>query len=258
MHGSVTQISTTPVKGLALLHPETVVLDPAGVEHDRRFHLVDLDGRLVNGKAVGVLVQVGATLGAEGTRLELRFPDGAVADGEVALGERVETSFYGQPVPGRIVIGPWNEALSAFAGRGLRLVRVESEVGGVDRGVRASVSLVSVASLERLADEAGVEAVDARRFRMLFTVDGVEAHAEDGWLGRDVAVGEAVVRPNGLVGRCAVTTHDPDTGMPTLDTLHVLRGYRADVPSDEPLPFGIWGEVVRPGRVAVGDAVELT
>ncbi len=93
---------------------------------------------------------------------------------------------------------------------------------------------------------------------MLFTVDGVEAHAEDGWLGRDVAVGEAVVRPNGLVGRCAVTTHDPDTGTPTLDTLHVLRGYREDVPSDEPLPFGVWGEVVRPGRVAVGDAVQPT
>jgi len=29
------------------------------------------------------------------------------------------------------------------------------------------------------------------------------------------------------------------------------------VPTDEPLPFGVWGEVVRPGRVAIGDAVEL-
>jgi uncharacterized protein YcbX len=134
-------------------------------------------------------------------------------------------------------------------------VRVEGEVGGSDRGARGSISLVSTASLERLAAEAGVEAVDARRFRMLFTIDRVGAHAEDGWVGRDVAVGEAVVRPNGLVGRCAVTTHDPDTGTPTLDTLHVLRGYRRDVPSDEPLPFGVWGEVVRPGRVRVGDAV---
>jgi uncharacterized protein YcbX len=160
-------------------------------------------------------------------------------------------------VPGRIVLGPWSEALSAFAGRQLRLVRVESEVGGVDRGVRASVSLVSASSLQRLAREAGVETVDARRFRMLFTIDGVEAHAEDAWVGRDVVVGDAIVRPNGLVGRCAVTTHDPDTGVPTLDTLHLLRGYRGEVPSDEPLPFGVFGEVVRPGRVAVGDAVAL-
>ncbi len=112
MRGIVIQLSTTPVKGLALLHPEEVVLGLAGVEHDRRFHLIDGDGRLVNAKAVGALVQVGATLGADATRLELRFPDGTAADGEVVLGERVETSFYGEPVPGRIVLGPWSEALS--------------------------------------------------------------------------------------------------------------------------------------------------
>jgi hypothetical protein len=175
--------------------------------------------------------------------------------GEIGLREPVETMFYDHSVKGHLVDGPWSQALSDFAGASLRLIRTDEPGAGSDRGARGTVSLVSAASLERLAAEAGVDAVDGRRFRMLFTIDGVAAHEEDGWVGRDVAVGDAVLRPNGLVGRCAVTTHDPDTGVPTLDTLHVLRAYRGDVPTDEPLPFGVWGEVVRPGRVAVGDSV---
>lgn len=255
MAGHVVRIACAPVKGLALVHPDAIELGPAGLFADRRFYLVTGEGRLLNGKAHGSLVQVAASMNPDGTTLDLQFPDGAHVAGEVALGEPVVTDFYGQPVEGRTVHGPWAEALSSFAGRTIRLIRVEGEAGGCDRGRRGSVSLVSAASLERLAEEASVEVVDGRRFRMLFTIDGVGAHEEDKWLGRDVAVGEAIVRPNGLTGRCAVTTHDPDTGVPNLDTLRVLRAYRGDVPTDEPLPFGIWGEVVRPGRIAVGDLV---
>jgi uncharacterized protein YcbX len=245
------------VKGLALVHPDAIELGPAGLAPDRRFYLVSEGGRLLNAKAHGPLVQVAADAGHDGRTLELQFPDGALVGGEVVLGDTVVTDFYGRPVKGRVVQGPWAHALAAFAGRPIRLIRAEGETGGCDRGRRGSVSLVSTAPLERRAEEAGVESVDGRRFRLLLTVDGVGAHEEDRWLGRDVAVGEAVVRPNGLAGRCAVTTHDPDTGVPTLDTLRVIRAYRGDVPTGEPLPFGVWGEVVHPGRVAVGDAVAL-
>lgn len=243
------------MKGLALVHPEQVELGPTGALANRRYFLVTAEGRLLNGKAHGPLVQVAARSSGDGV-LELAFPGGDIVTGEVTLGERVVTDFFGDPVDGRVVLGPWSDALSSFVGRPIRLIRVESEErDGSDRGRRGSVSIVSVASLERLAGEAGVEAVDGRRFRMLFTIAGVDAHDEDTWLGRDVAIGEAVVRPNGLAGRCAVTTYDPDSGLATLDTLRVLRAYRSDVPTGEPLPFGVFGEVVRPGVVAVGDSV---
>jgi hypothetical protein len=90
---------------------------------------------------------------------------------------------------------------------------------------------------------------------MTFGIDGVAAYAEEGWLGRDVRIGNAIVRVAGNVGRCAVTTHDPDTGRPSFDTLHVLNHHRGHVPTSEPLPFGVWSEVVVPGAVAVGDPV---
>ena len=47
---------------------------------------------------------------------------------------------------------------------------------------------------------------------MLFEIDGVEAHEEDRWVGTEVRVGAARVVFKGDVGRCAVTSRDPDTG----------------------------------------------
>ncbi|HZD69060.1 MAG TPA: hypothetical protein VFA45_09150, partial [Actinomycetes bacterium] len=98
---------------------------------------------------------------------------------------------------------------------------------------------------------------DPRRFRMLLGVDGIAPHAEDGWLGRPVRVGGAVVVPRGHVGRCVVTTYHPQTAAHDLDTLHLLTRYRGDVDSTEALPFGVWAEVTHPGRVAVGDPVTV-
>jgi hypothetical protein len=176
----------------------------------------------------------------------------------MALGERVETSFFGRPVEGSVLEGPWNDALSELATRPVRLVRTDREGDGYDRGPRAGVSLVSTASLDALRAAAGVDQpVDRRRFRMTVGVEGTEPHAEDGWIGDRVRVGGAVVAVREHVGRCAVTTRDPDTGQRDLDTLGVIAAYRGDVPTIEPLPFGVWCEVVEPGRVAVGDAIVI-
>src|SRR5205814_1223045 len=82
-------------------------------------------------------------------------------------------------------------------------------------------------------------------------VSGVVADEEDGWIGTPVRVGEATVKFNGDVGRCVVTTHDPDTGVSTVDTLEALARYRREG-RKEPLPFGVYGSVLVPGRVRVG------
>jgi uncharacterized protein YcbX len=126
---------------------------------------------------------------------------------------------------------------------------------GVDRGRNGAATLLGTASLDALGSTLGVEAVDGRRFRMNFGIDGLEPHEEDSWLGRRVAIGDAVVIPHGNVGRCVITTQNPDTAVSDLDTLKALAAYRGDVETTEPLPFGIHAGVVQPGRVRVGDAV---
>jgi hypothetical protein len=90
---------------------------------------------------------------------------------------------------------------------------------------------------------------------MLIGIAGATAHEEDGWIGKRVRVGNAVVIPAGNVGRCVTTTLDPDTGRPTLDTLAVLAQYRRDLTTTEPLAFGIWARVERAGSIGLGDDI---
>src|SRR5207248_282389 len=123
----------------------------------------------------------------------------------------------------------------------------------VDRGATGAVSVISRASLQRLAEVAGRDAVDVRRFRMLIEVDGVGAHEEDDWVGRRVRVGEATLRLEGHVGRCVITSRDPDTGSVDLPTLDILRDYRGELERTEPLPFGVYGRVLEPATIRIGD-----
>ena len=254
MSPHVVRISIAPVKSLGLVHPEEVTLAPGGVAGDRRFWLADEDGRLFNGKRNGPMVRVRPEWDEVTRRLALTLPDGSRVEGVVELGEPVAAEMYGLPLPSHRVLGPWEDALSEHVGQPLRFFWADR--GAADRGRRGgTVSLVSRASLERLRAQAGAEKpVDGRRFRMLFEIDGVGAHEEDEWLGAQVQVGEAVIVPNGDVGRCAVTTHDPDTGVRDFDTLAVLAGYRRDG-RDEELPLGVYGAVALPGRVRLGDVV---
>lgn len=255
---TVARLSISPVKGLKLLHPESIELGLDGLAGNRVFYLVDGDGRMVNGKLAGELVQVEASLDAGLDRLTLRFPAGAgggVVEGDGrALGAAVETSFYGRPVTGRLVDGPFGEALSEAAGREVRLVRADHVSVACD--VLHPVTLLARASCEELARRAGdPRLADDRRFRMLILLDGCTPHEEDTWAGRRVRLGEAVVQVAREVGRCLVTGHDPDTGTGDAGTLKAIAAYRGA--RDGQITFGMYADVVEAGSVSVGDAVAL-
>lgn len=54
--------------------------------------------------------------------------------------------------------------------------------------------------------------------------------------------------------RCVLTTLHPDTGEPDFPTLDVLASYRR---REGELLFGVYADVEEPGRVRVGDTVEI-
>ncbi|MHB8490910.1 MAG: MOSC domain-containing protein, partial [Solirubrobacteraceae bacterium] len=82
------------------------------------------------------------------------------------------------------------------------------------------------------------------------------AHGEDRWVGSPLRVGSARVAFHGNVGRCLVTQLHPDHAVPDLPTLELLS-YRRAASTSEPLAFGIYGEVLEEGRVAIGDTVSV-
>ena len=259
MSAHVSWIHVAPIKALAIQELQEVELGRLGVENDRRFCIVDPDGRMLNAKRVQPFVAVRPHFDAEMRTLVLDMPDGSKVTGPVRLGDAITVSIYRRHTPAKVVEGPWNEALSALAERPVRLVRFDDPGEGVDRtGEDAGATLLSEASLNAIAKAAGVtKAVDPRRFRMLFGIAGVEAHAEDTWIGQRVHVGQAVIVPRGNVGRCAVTTLDPVTGVSDLDTLAALASYRGEGVTSEPLAFGVWGRVAQGGVVRVSDPVHV-
>jgi uncharacterized protein len=252
----VTALSIAPVKGLRIANVEQLLLEPGGARGDRRFYLVEQRGWMVNGKHSGALNEVSAEVSAD-ERLTLRFPDGTVVSDAIEVGEELASRFHSRPRAARLLRGPFSAALSEHAGEQLRIVQSGDGSSAVDRGVEGGVSLISRGSLAVLALVAEQESVDARRFRMTIEIDGVEPFAEDGWLERELHVGEATIRLHGHVGRCIVTSRHPESGAVDLPTLDLLRSFRSGLNTTEPLPFGVYGEVVRPGAVRVGDRVEL-
>ena len=257
--GRVAWIHSAPIKALAIQDLQQVRLDLLGVENDRRFCIVEPDGKMLNAKRVQRFVAVRPRFDDAMSHLVLDLPDGSKVDGAVDLGRSVSVSIYGRSVDARVVDGPWAEALSAIAERPVQLVRFENPGEGVDRADKgAGASLLAEESVRAIAKAAGVtEPVDPRRFRMLFGIAGVDAHVEDTWIGRRVHIGSAVVVPGGNIGRCAVTTLDPRTGVSNLDTLAALARYRQEEVTSEPLAFGVWARVAQAGVVRVGDTVHV-
>ena len=258
MDGKVAWIHVAPVKALAIDSRREAYIGPLGVEGDRRFCIVDPEtNRMLNAKRIAMLVSIRPQL--EDGHLTLHLPDGSKVRGDVALGDPLTITIFSREAEARAVEGPFGDALSKAAGQPLRLVRLEKEGEGVDRCAQGgAASMLSEESLRAIASAGGAHRpVDPRRFRMLVGVSGVPAHAEDGWIGQRVHVGEAVVVPAGNVGRCAVTTVDPESGVSDFDTLAAIAKYRGEKVTTEALPFGVWARVAKPGRVRVGDPVHL-
>jgi uncharacterized protein YcbX len=251
---TVSALQIAPVKGLALVQRDEVSLERIGVPENRRFYLVDDRGRRYGLLRDARLALVAPDYDAATEQLALRFPDGSVVADTVTVDGEVVTDFYGRPVTGRVVRGPWDEALSEYVGKRLRLVQ-PAPGAAVDRGDVGPVSVLSDASLDELARRAGVDRVDGRRFRMLVHVAGCEPHEEDSWLGGRLRVGDAVVYLREQVARCAITTQNPSTAEVDLDTLREIKAYRG-ARGRKYIDFGVYGDVVEPGRVRVGDAVE--
>ena len=139
---------------------------------------------------------------------------------------------------------PWNTEQVArdvedAAGQGARLVRSDAE----DR----------FDVLPLLVTTDGMFAAvgyDRRRFRPNLVIGGVAGLAELQWEGAQLQIGEVVIGMDDLRSRCIMTTFDPDTGK---QDLRVLRRVQKEFHG----VLGLNSYVVTPGRIAVGDPVEL-
>lgn len=139
---------------------------------------------------------------------------------------------------------PWNTEQVArdvedAAGQGARLVRSDAE----DR----------FDVLPLLVTTDGMFAAvgyDRRRFRPNLVIGGVAGLSERQWEGAQLQIGGVIIGMDDLRSRCIMTTFDPDTGKQDLSVLRRVQKEFDGV-------LGLNSYVVTPGRIAVGDPVEL-
>jgi len=249
----VARLNIAPVRSLGLESREEILLGPDGVAEDRRFYVIDAGGRLVDQLTAGNMVQVSAWTDIDATVLRMTFPDGIVVEEVVRLGEPVETDVHHRLAVGHLVDGPWAAPLGAHIGRPVHIVRCD-RIGGTRKAHPAT--LVGDGSMEALSAALGVGDADVRRFRMLIELEGAGPHEEDSWVGGRIGLGSSVLQISAPVARCAMTTHDPETGERDHDTLRAIKDYRGLVDGKD-LMFGVWGEVETPGVIRVGDHVHV-
>jgi uncharacterized protein len=250
---TVARFNVTPVKSTALHHPDSIDLRRDGAVGDRRFLFARSDGTRLRGISKAPLMPIVSTWSVADERLTMCFPDGSSAEGSaLPVGERVYIKLFDRTVQARAIDPAFTEAVRrVVVDETLTVFRVDEPefAGGFHRA-----SVISLASIADVGSRGGDARLDPRRFRMLIELEGLEAYAEDGWLGRRLRLGDVVIRLGQRIHRCVMTNLAPDTGENDFDTLKVLARHRK---VGTELLLGVYGDVERPGRIEVGDAAEL-
>lgn len=258
----VEQLYYYPVKSLHGVALDKMTLDAFGPAGDRRWMIVDEEGRFVTQREQARLAQVNAALTTSG--LELSIP-GAEPETVVAGDETRRVLIWRDWVKAQIASPGPSEKLSEWLGMPVKLVYMpESTLRPVDSNYVNEERRVSfadgfpflvthIASLEALSERIG-QPVDMRRFRPNVVVSGGEAFEEDRWaaLSRD-DLRLRLVKP---CTRCVMTTVHPDQGLRSED-LQPLRELGRFRRTDKGVVFGVNAVHDALGEIRVGDCFDV-
>ncbi len=253
-----------PVKSLGGIATDSLVLDRFGPANDRRWMLVDDQGRFVTQRKYPALARIRPWFDSH--QLILDVPShGAVP---VVAGTRTrEVVVWRDQVSGVLEeAGSASAAVSAYLGKAVTLVYMpELVTRPVHHASLTGVHPVSFAdgfplllanqtSLDDLAQRCPGYG-DMRRFRPNVVIDGAAAWHEDHWL--EMTLGSAPVRVIKPCSRCIMITVDPDAGnrSPDGEPMKTLARFRR---TEDGVLFGVNAVHQGPGVLRVGDPVTLT
>jgi uncharacterized protein YcbX len=266
---TVSQLWIYPVKGLKGIALEQARCTDRGLEHDRRFMVVDAAGRFMSQREHPRMATVWTDI--QDGALVLSAPDRP--DCEVPLtpkGDATERAVVWRSVVDAVHASAAADAwLADYLETPCRLVYMPEashrlsnpQYAGEDKLVSFAdgyaylvIGEASLADLNARLAARGAGALPMNRFRPSIVVAGALAYAEDGW--RDVTLGDAVLQGAKPCGRCEVTTTDQSTGERRgPEPLATLSTYRES--PEFGVMFGMNFVTRRAGSVRVGDTVEV-
>ncbi|HEX7740518.1 MAG TPA: MOSC N-terminal beta barrel domain-containing protein [Marmoricola sp.] len=227
MQIKVASIRRYPVKSMGGESLDVVEVDARGLVGDRWYAVTDDQGHLASGKNT--------------TRFRRRdavFDYAARTVGsDVVVSGAAATWTAGAP--------DLDAELSRAMATRVRLLP-ETDVAHQDAG---QVSLIGSATLAWCAERWGI-AAESRRLRVNLVVATEEPFVEEGWIGGEVGIGGVRLRPVERIERCRMIDIDQD-------------GVRADgrwlkpLGAERDMCVAIYADVVTPGVLRVGDAIEV-
>jgi len=266
---TVASIHVYPVKGAAGIALDAAELDRTGFRYDRRWMVIDADGRFVSQRQVARLCLVRPRF--EDDALVLSAP--GMPDVPVPLAPERATQrdvrVWSDDVPALVHGGEVQAWLTAFLAKDadgpldLAYFPEESErpvregYGNPDDRVAFAdafpfllIGEGSLADLNRRLLARGADPLPMNRFRPNLVVAGTTPYEEDGW--RQVRIDDVSFRVVKAAGRCVVTTTDQATATVGTEPLATLAEYRKE---GKAVLFGQY--LVHDGRgtVQVGDEV---
>jgi uncharacterized protein YcbX len=227
--GRIAELRRYPVKSMRGEELETAEVSWQGLDGDRRWAFIR-PGQVQSGFPWLTIRER-----AELCHYQPRFADPGRPNASVTL---VRT-------PSGAELDVTDPALAAELGDGVRLIKQ-------DRGVFDAfpLSLLSTQTVRGLGELVGAE-LAVERFRPNLLVDAISGEfPEDEWAGRTLRIGGMRMRVDKRDQRCVIITTDPLTLRRDKEILRVLAQERGTC-------LGVYGSVVEPGTVAVGDRVEL-
>jgi len=271
-------LGSHPLKSARGLRLQAAEAGTTGLRHDRRWMIVDADGRFVSQREDPRLGRIVPEIGEDSLRLsapslhesglrESGLPESGRPELTLPLdvgdGPARTVTIWGDRVEAR-ACGPEADAwVAALLGPGHGLVAMPDDAvrpvdpGYAEPGDRVSFAdgfpylLTTTASLDELNRRAGTR-LTMERFRPNLIVEGAAPFEEDRW--RRIRIGEVVFRVAKPCARCVVTSLDPDTqeaGPEPLRTLARFRTRNGKV---------LFGQNLLPdggGTLRVGDPVEV-
>ena len=256
-----------PMKAARAVNLDESRVEPWGLAGDRRWLLVDEDGRFISQREESSLARAVVSCGPDGIRVSAEGRTGLVIAEPPAGAALLKVRVWSSTLLAAAA-GPAADAwISAYLGRPARLVYlddptrrpVDPEFGRAGDVVSFAdgypLLLTSAGSLGELGGwlaAAGERPVPMTRFRPSVVVAGAPPWAEDRW--RRVRIGAVPFRVAKPCGRCMVTTTDQVTGERGRQPLKMLGRRRR---------FGqqlVFGQNLIPdagGVIRVGDSVEI-
>ncbi|MBP7777908.1 MAG: MOSC domain-containing protein [Acidobacteria bacterium] len=263
--GTIAGLWRFPVKSMAGERLEHADLSERGLLGDRAYALVDAaTGKVASAKSVRLFPNILACqarfvepprAGHDLPAVRIVLPDGTAVTSDAGNRDSVLSSYFkrevtlGRTAPESFTIDQYHPDIEGADPAGHRDTVVEAKVGSAffaEAGMASPVpvgaffdlfpvSVLTTSTLEQLRAHRPQSSIDERRFRMNVIVETTSpGFVENGWVGRDLAIG--------ATARLHVAMPDPRCVMTTLT--------QDDLPSDPE----ILRALVTHNRIQIGDA----